>query len=545
VNKKLQRLGIFLVMCFIAVFVKLQLTQLVEADELATKPDNQRETQRKYNQPRGQIISADGVVLAKSTNVGGNMIPRERSYPEGDLFGHITGFYSGNYGTQLGVEKSYNDALAGDTARQQIDGLTNGLTNLFAQKENVGNVSLTVRKDLQQLARDQLGDREGAITVLDPRTGAILAMWSNPSYDPNQLMITREHSLAQVKEAYALYNANPQNPMLAKAYRNNYPPGSSFKPVTATGGLAKGTVTLTTPVYPELETISFRDSDKPIANFGSPPEKCGGVLYQVLTVSCNTAFAQMGVDQSIETLSDTAKGFGWNQDVQIDMPGAAKSTIPTKLSEVGIAGTGQNAIGQQHNTATPLQIALVAAGIANGGVVMKPHVMYEVRNQDATVVDRYKPQPWLTAMSPEVNAQMRQVMLGPVNDPNGTAKGQINVPAGMVAGGKTGTAQTGTGLLHTWFMGYAGPAGGTPKVAVSVVVLKQRVANDVTGGRISAPIANVMLNEALKVVDSAQVDPTSVIVTPTTSVPPAGPFAPGAGGPQTTATVPTTRREGG
>jgi peptidoglycan glycosyltransferase len=176
---------------------------------------------------------------------------------------------------------------------------------------------------------------------------------------------------------------------------------------------------------------------------------------------------------------------------------------------------------------------------------MKPHVMYEVRNQDATVVDRYKPEPWLTAMSPEVNAQMRQVMLGPVNDPNGTAKGQINVPAGMVAGGKTGTAQTGTGFLHTWFMGYAGPAGGVPKVAVSVVVLRQRTANDVTGGRISAPIANVMLNEALKIVDSAQVDPTNVIVTPTTTVPPAGPFAPGAGGPQTTATVPTTRRQGG
>jgi penicillin-binding protein A len=546
-NKKLQRLGVVLVICYLAVFAKLHQTQLVDVDALAAKPDNLRETQRKYNKPRGKIISADGAILAESKNVGGNMVPRERLYPEGDLFGHVTGFYSGLFGTDLGVEKTYDKQLSGDTLTQQFD----GLTNLFSQRENVGNVSLTVRKDLQQLAKDQLRDQQGAITVLDPRSGAILAFWSFPSYDPANLMVTREHTVEQALAAKALYDVAPGKPMLSKNYRDRYFPGSSFKPVTAAAGISSGTVSLGQPVY---ETLPFYQPPErgtaPIGNFGSKP--CGGNLVQIMTVSCNTAFMLMGVQAGWPAMAATTTGFGYNQKVPLDLPGGVQSTFPDTRDEFvdeAIAGLAQNSIGQKTNEATPLQIALIAAATANDGVIMEPHVMANVRNQDATVVETYQAKEWKQAMTPEVAGVLREAMRGPVNDPGGSAYNRVKVPPLFTAFGKTGTAQVGevgNRTLNTWFTGFAGPTGGTPTVAISVVVLGQRVGDEVTGGQVSAPIANAMLNAALQVVD-APVDPTSAIVTTTTTVPPAGPFTPAPGAPPGAGapTTPTTLRRQG
>jgi peptidoglycan glycosyltransferase len=543
VNKKLQRLGIFLVICYLAIFAKLHVTQLVDQQSLAAQPDNLRETQRKLNKPRGKIISADGAILAQSINVGGNMTPRVRQYPEGELFAHVTGIYSGLYGTQLGVEKTYDRQLTGDTTAQQFD----GLTNLFSTRENVGNVSVTVRKDLQELARDELGDRIGAVTVLDPRDGRILAMYSTPTYDPNLLMLSPQRSLDDVKAAYALYQQNPGKPMLSKNYRDTYFPGSSFKPVTAAVGIGTGKVTPTTPVYESMEGYQPPDARQTfIRNFAG--KACGGNLLQITASSCNTAFMVMGVQNGWPAMAAGATAFGYNKDVPIDLPGAVKSDFPDTPEEFrseAIAGLAQNSIGQKSNNATPLQIAMVSAAAANDGKIMVPHVLDKVRNQDATVVEEWKPQVFSEAMTPDVAAVVKQAMWGPVNDPTGSAYGRIKVPAGITAFGKTGTAQVGAGnnlSLNTWFTGFAGPTGGTPTVAVSVVVLGQRVGDEITGGQVSAPIANRMLNAALGVVDQP-VDPSDVIITPTTSVPPAGPFAPNPGD-STTPTTPTTRRQG-
>jgi peptidoglycan glycosyltransferase len=522
VNKKLQHLGIFLVICFLAVTVKLHMTQLVEVQALAEKPDNNRETQRKLNQPRGKIFSADGALLADSLDIGGNNVTRKRVYPEGDLFGHITGYFSGRFKKE-GVEQTYDRQLAGDTLRQQFD----GLTNLFAARENVGHVTLSVRKDLQQLARDELGDREGAVTVLDPRTGAILAMWSNPSYNPE--LISQNANFDEdnaAKDWWALYQLNTQKPMLSKAFRERYQPGSTFKSVTAATGLVTGKVTTERPVYPQLSFITWPDSPgQPFANFSN--EVCGGNLAQIMTVSCNTSFMQMGVDVGLPALDDEAKAFGFLQNVPIDLPNPAQSTVPTDKQAEGIAGTAQTAIGQKETSATPLQMAMVMAAVANGGTLMKPHVMRDVRNQDATVVETYKPEPWLTPLSPEQASTLRTVLYGPVNNPGGTATGRINLPSGMIAGGKTGTAQTGKGNapLHTWFVGFAGPVGQAPTVAISVVVLRQQNRGESTGGVVAGPIANTMLNKALQVVDQKPADPRGAIVSPTTSVVPPGPFA--------------------
>src|SRR4051794_3362863 len=322
---------------------------MLQVDEFSSKPDNHRPEAIKYNKPRGKIVSADGALLAQSIDVGGNLNPRRREYPEGDLFGQVTGYYSGVYGSE-GVEKRYDEQLRGDTVRQQFD----GLANLFAARENVGNVTLTVRKDLQQLARDQIGDRDGAAVVMDPRDGSILALWSNPSYNPQLLdAVGKDEDIAASAAAWNAANADPSKPMLSKAFREVHNPGSTFKVVTAAVGLQSGKVNDARPVYPAENSYTAIDRrDAPFFNYAR--ETCGGPLPQIMTQSCNSAFMRMGVEVGGTQLVQAARAFGYNQAVPIDLPNAAMSSVPDKPE--GFAGTAQTAIGQQNNFATPLQM---------------------------------------------------------------------------------------------------------------------------------------------------------------------------------------------
>jgi peptidoglycan glycosyltransferase len=529
VNRHIQRLGIALVVCYLAVFVKLHQTQMLQVDEFSSKPDNHRPEAIKYNKPRGKIVSADGALLAQSIDVGGNLNPRRREYPEGDLFGQVTGYYSGVYGSE-GVEKRYDEQLRGDTVRQQFD----GLANLFAARENVGNVTLTVRKDLQQLARDQIGDRDGAAVVMDPRDGSILALWSNPSYNPQLLdAVGKDEDIAASAAAWNAANADPSKPMLSKAFREVHNPGSTFKVVTAAVGLQTGKVADNRPVYPVEDSYTAPDNRlQPHFNYGH--ERCGGALPQILTQSCNSAFMRMGADVGGPALVQGARGFGYNQTVPIDLPNPAKSTVPETLS--GSANPAQTAIGQQDNFATPLEMAMIAGAFAKDGVIMKPHVMKDVRNSDATVVETFKAEPWLTATDPGTAADVRNLMLGPVNDPNGTAKGRVNPPPGMTVGGKTGTAETGEGAnlrLNTWFIGYAGPTGQTPSVVVAVCLFKQPNNGPITGGQVAGPVADALIHKALEIQAQPETDVSTVIrPTTTTTTPLPGTPAP-AGSPVT------------
>jgi peptidoglycan glycosyltransferase len=518
VNRHIQRLGIALVLCYLAVFVKLHQTQLLQVEELSQKPDNHRPEAIKLNKPRGKIVTADGALLAESIDVGGNLNPRRRAYPEGDLFGHVTGYYSGVYGSE-GVEKRYDAQLRGDTVRQQFD----GLANLFAARENVGNVTLTVRKDLQQLAREQIGDRDGAAVVMDPRDGSVLALWSNPSYNPQQLNAVGDDTAINASmAAWTALNSDPAKPMLSKAFREVYHPGSTFKVVTSAAGLASGKVNDANPNYP-VETFFKPAGGQPIYNYAH--EACGGPLPRILTESCNSAFMRMGTDVGAQVLGERGQAFGYNQNVPFDLPNAAKSTLPTSASA---GDPAQTAIGQQSNFATPLQMAMVAGAIANNGVVMTPHVMKDVRNSDATVVETFKPEPWLTAVDPTTAADVKNLMLGPVNDPNGTAKGRVVPTPGTTIGGKTGTAETGEQnalKLNTWFIGYAGPTGQPPTVVVAVALLNQPNNGPITGGQIAGPVANVLIHKALEIQSQPETD-VSAVIRPTTTTSAPAPGAP-------------------
>jgi peptidoglycan glycosyltransferase len=486
VNKQLRRLGLGLIACYLALFAMVNYIQVWHAQSLNDNALNSRKVVRDFDQPRGQIISADGAVLAKSVpSAPGDAFALQRQYPEGDLFGHITGYLNINFGA-TGIEQQYNDQLSGQTVSQEYE----TLRDLFVDRVHTGDVTLTVRKDLQQAARTALGNRKGSIVVMDPRDGSILALWSYPTYDPNALAT---HDPAAAQAAKTFLEKSPDQPLRGRSWQERFFPGSTFKIVTGSTGLQTGTVTPDNPVFPQESAYKPPDG-APIQNFGG--EVCGGTLFEILRVSCNSAFAQMGAEViGRQQMEAGAASFGFNDTPPIDLPAAAKSVFPdTKNSK---AFLGQASIGQFGTQASPLQMALVTAGVANGGIIMTPHVMHDIRDDNGKVIDTFDAKPWRTAVSPQTAATMRQAMIGVVQGGTGTAA-QIN---GVEVGGKTGTAElndTGS-LSEAWFTCFAGPPGGTPQVVVTVLVEDQPGASEGTGGRVAAPIAKQLVQQTLAI----------------------------------------------
>ncbi|MDQ2825378.1 MAG: penicillin-binding protein 2, partial [Actinomycetota bacterium] len=444
-NTQIRRLGIVLLLLFSALFVQLNWLQVIDANTLNNKPGNSRAVVRDFVQPRGVIQSADGAVLAQSV-ASDDAFKLQRQYPLGPLFAHVTGYFSFTYGRE-GVEQTYNDALTGHVAKSTFDP-----RSLLVQRDKTDNVTLTLSRKLQQIATDALGPRKGSVVALDPRNGAVLALADYPSYDPNTLA---SHDQAAVTQAWTELNASSDKPLLPRTYRERFPPGSSFKVVTSSAGLATGTVTLTQPIYPTLTEIPLpQTAGQTLRNFGSPPESCGGALPEALRVSCNTAFAQLGLDLGAQKLAAQANAFGFNKVPPIDLPFGASSVFPPASAfDRDKPALAKSAIGQQDVAATPLQMALVAAGIANNGVIMTPHVLGDIRDTDGNVVQRFDPKPWLTAVPPEVAHQVRDMMIGVVQSDTGTGT-NARIPGVSVAG-KTGTAQTGLDKSDVWFIAFA------------------------------------------------------------------------------------------
>jgi peptidoglycan glycosyltransferase len=507
VNAQLRRLGAGLLACYVALFVMVTWIQVVRADELneltwrcrtpdqpRTEPPNDfcannRAILRDFDRPRGQIVAADGTVLAETVEATDDSnFEFQRQYPTGDLFGHITGYFNFNFGA-TGVERTYNDELAGETATQEL----RSLSDLFVDRSNTGDVVLTIRSDVQQVARDALGGQQGSVVAIDPRDGSILALWSFPSYDPNPLS---SHDLAAAQEAKEELEAAAGRPLRARTYQERFAPGSTFKVVTGSTGVELGVVTPDAPVYPVTNAFDIDFTEDDLNNFGG--SSCGGALFEILAVSCNTAFAEMGADTIGEQgMVEGAEDFGFNERPPIDLPAAVASAFPTEFpANEGNGPIARQSIGQGGDQATPLQMALVAGAIANGGVIMTPHVMAEVRDEDGEVVESFRPEPWRQAVSAGTADTMRQAMIGVVD--GGTAT-RLAIP-GLEVGGKTGTAtlepEPGS---HAWIIGFAGPPGGEATVAVAVIVESQPGASEATGGRVAAPIARAVMERILQV----------------------------------------------
>ncbi|HUQ40855.1 MAG TPA: penicillin-binding protein 2 [Acidimicrobiales bacterium] len=479
-NRQIRRLGIVLMGLFVALFLQLNYLQVVRADKLANHPLNTRVVTRDFARPRGTIQTADGVVLARSVPVDTGF-KRLRQYPEGALFSPVTGYFSFTFGTD-GVERSYAADLSGRSGGAQL----RRLRDVLADKDTTGNVTLTVTKAVQQAASSALGPRKGAVVALDPSTGAVLGLVGYPSFDPNPLAA---HDQKSVQAAWRGLNADPGKPLLPRAYRERYPPGSTFKLVTAAAAL-ESAPDVAARQYPVLKTLDLPTTDRDLPNFGG--RSCGGALPDLLRVSCNTGFGQMGLDLGADVLSGRAHDFGFGSVPPFDLPRVARSQFPDASAfSRDLPALAKSAIGQQDVTATPLQMALVAAAIGNGGVAMEPHVMAEVRDAEGGVIRRARPTPWRRAMSPAAAAALRDMMVGVVNSGTATRAGLRTVQVAA----KTGTAQTVGDSAHAWLVAFA-PAE-APRVAVAVVVESQPEVTEATGGRVAAPIAQAVIRAAL------------------------------------------------
>ena len=495
-NRPIKHLVAVLLGCFTILFVQLNRVQFFGADELVDNPANTRTIQRDFNRPRGRIITSDNVVVARSEPRPGEFFEEQRVYPEGDLYAHSVGYTSFTFGAE-GVERAYNDALIGRTAAQELS----GLTDILGGTNPIGDVRLTMRDDLQRQAKVGLGERKGSVVALDPVTGEIFALWSYPSFDPNRIAVN-DGGLAN--SAWTdLVNADG-NPLRAKPYRDIYFPGSTFKVVTAAAALETGVATTTSPEFQVADRYLPPLTERAIANFGG--NSCGGNLVEALVVSCNSVFAELGAEFVGPTgMVDVAERFGFNQVPPLDLPLPVASEFPTDFGSRVQAPTdeipagvfedtpalAQSSIGQNNVSATPLQMALVAAAVANAGQVPVPHVMSAVEDaQTSNRTSSFGNETWLRAMSPGTAADLTDAMVQVVE--RGTGRGMAI--DGLVIGAKTGTAQLGTDppASHAWIIAFGGRPNERAQLAVAVLVEGVEGSVDQTGGGAAAPIARAM-----------------------------------------------------
>jgi len=492
-NARIRHLSLALLALFGLLFLQLQRWQVFDQKELSANPRNNRLTLREFNSPRGQIITADGVIIAESVPVNdpNNQFRYQRVYPENELFAHVTGYYTLNYGsTQL--ERVYTDVLAGKTAAQQVV----GAGDIFTRTDTSGSVVLSVRADLQRLAQRELAGRVGSVVALDTRTGAVLAMYSNPTYDPNTVAA---HGNSTGDVLLALQD-DPEKPLQAHTYQERYMPGSTFKILTTAIGLETGTIAEDT-VFPNETEWTPPNTDNPIQNYGRRP--CGGDLITVFARSCNIPFAQTAVNVGPEQMVEGVKRFGLEERIPFELPGAVTSTFggdanafTDSLALLAIHGFGQGSVQM-----VPLHMAMVSGAVANNGVMMRPYVVSETRYNDGRVLSRGSQSAWKQSMLPSTAALLNTFMQEVVR--SGTASCCMQLANGVIGAAKTGTAQLNaegqTERSHAWITAFA-PAD-APRIAVSVML--KGVNDDIsagTGGRLAGPIAKKILDQALKVV---------------------------------------------
>jgi peptidoglycan glycosyltransferase len=480
VNRAISRVATAVIVLLLLLVAQLTYLQVIDAKDLADDPRNSRTYLKDFTRPRGEIISADGKVLARSVP-SNDEYELQRVYPFGELFAQTVGYQSVVVGS-TGVEKEYSAVLSGrDKSRLRLK----DIGDLLLGKEQTGNVVLSMRTDVQLVAKAALGSQRGSVVVMDPRTGAIIGMYTNPSFDPQPLA---GHNPKDVQAYWQSLNPDsPDTPLLPRAYRERYPPGSTFKIVTTEAALDTGTANPQT-TFPVRTSFTPPQAGRSISNFGG--ESCGGTLEESFVESCNTTFAQLGLDMG-EKFPPRMAGFGIYSAPPLDLdPGAATSSGPPPGSFeqnkplFALAGIGQGEVA-----ATPLQMALVAAAVANGGTVMRPHVAAEIRDDEGTKLRTIGAQPWKTAMPPATAATLRDFMVQVVQRGTGTSA-QID---GVTVAGKTGTAQTcETCQPHAWFVSFA-PAE-APQYAVAVIVEHGgSMGSEATGGRVAAPIAASLL----------------------------------------------------
>ncbi|ADI08527.1 penicillin-binding protein [Streptomyces bingchenggensis BCW-1] len=484
-NKPLRRIAIFCGLLVFALLLRDNWIQYVQADQLKNHKKNLRVDIARYSQPRGNII-VDGRAITGSAETNGINYKYKRTYKNGEMWAPVTGFASQVYGTNQ-IENLEDGILTGDDDRLFFNRTIDMLTG---KEKTGGDVVTTLNAKAQEAAFKGLGNKKGAVAAIDPRTGKILALASTPSYDPSTIAGASDKDAAAWKALQKKYN--PDDPMLNRALRQTYPPGSTFKVVTAAAALENGLYKdVDDPTNSPLPWI-MPGTTKPLPNEGSIPCK-NASLRVALRYSCNTVFGKIGADLKEDKMREEAEKFGFNSEVFTPVR-ADKSVYPQDMEP---SSNAMSAIGQFDTRATPLQMAMVAAAVANDGKLMKPYMVSGLRAPNLSFIEQAEPEQMSEPLSEDNAHKLQDIMETVVQVGTGTA---ARIP-GVTVGGKTGTAQHGVANSknpYAWFISYAKGKDGSSPVAVAVVVEgSDTVRDDIAGGKLAAPIAKDVMKAVL------------------------------------------------
>lgn len=479
----LRRTAIVVLVLFGALFVNVNLIQVVQAESYRQR-DAGRQLIADYSVRRGAILANDAATELATVRETGGDLRFERVYPQGPLYAGVTGFLSPIFGREQ-LERTQNEVLSGSGNAIET------FADLLANREPVGDsVVTTIDPEVQQAARDALGDQRGAVAAVNPQTGAVLALWSSPTWDPNEVATFDDDA---ARAAWERLEAADPDPRLNRASQETFAPGSTFKIITAATALEAGMPVDRTFDDPGRFRLPGTATDIP--NFGGG--RCNGGspldLARALHVSCNTTFAQLGSEFN-DQLVTQAQRFGFTTDLGGQIPGLAPSAVTDESGTLDPASAGQAGIGQLNVRATPLQMAAAAGAIGTNGMLRVPRLVSSVQDYGGATVRTFDPATFGQAVSPTTAASLREMLVGVVERGTGQA---ARIPGVRVAG-KTGTAQRGEGQdPNVWFVGFA-PAD-NPTVAVAVLVENGAgVGSEATGGRVAAPIARTVLQTALQ-----------------------------------------------
>ncbi|QTX06029.1 peptidoglycan D,D-transpeptidase FtsI family protein [Agromyces archimandritae] len=484
-NRELKRVAILAMLMFVTLFVSSTIIQYFQAENLKDDPRNSRTLYASYSVERGPIL-VDGEPIAYS-KPSDDRYQFQRVYANGPLYAAVTGYLPVN-GEPTGLERSANAYLSGTSSSQFFDSL---LRLVSGQDPKGASVEVTIDPVAQQAAQDALTNAgyRGAVYLSEPSTGKILAMYSTPGFDPNTLAV---HDGEEALGAYDALVADPSNPLYNRATGGNMnPPGSVFKLVLTAAALESGKYTPES-TFPNPTEFTPPGTDSVVRN--TEGGNCGGgaevTLATALRLSCNIPMAELGIELGDDAIREQAEKFGFNTEFDIPM-GTEASVYPTE--QLDDALTALTAFGQGDVRTTPMQMAMVAGAIANGGVVMNPNVIEKIVAPDFSTLETFQGSEFGRAISEETAKTMTEMMVNGVE--NGAASNaRID---GVSVAGKTGTAENGESDPYTlWFTGFA-PAD-DPQYAITVVVEDGGgLGQDGYGNLVAAPVARQVLEAVL------------------------------------------------
>ncbi|MET7455624.1 penicillin-binding transpeptidase domain-containing protein [Streptomyces sp. NPDC005574] len=480
-NKTIRRAAVFTLLLVFALLIRATWVQFYDGQALADDKDNRRNAIETYADPLGNIIVAGKAITGSARTKSGDLAYR-RTYTDGKLYAAVTGYASQSYApTQL--EGIYQKLLDGTDTQ-----LKTAMDTVTGERASPGDVITTIDPDVQKAAYDALGDKKGAAVAIDPKTGRILAVVSTPSYDPSSLTDANTAG-----SAWSKLTEDADKPLTNRALRQPLAPGSTFKLVVAAAALEDDLyASVDTATHsPDPYTLPGTTTVLRNENTSAPCENAS--IRTALRYSCNNVFAKMAVDLGQDRLRATAEKFGFNDDAQ-DVPVRAyPSVYPSDMDKSSTALTG---IGQFDVTATPLQMAMVSAAIANGGKLVSPHMVSQTTDSGGDVVKNYDDSADTKEIVSSSTAEQLQSAMQTVVEKGTGTNALID---GVTVGGKTGTAQNGENnskAPYAWFTSYGKKD--AKEVAVAVVVEQSDAArSEVSGNGLAAPVAKAMMQAAL------------------------------------------------